>query len=643
MSKLRSPGLLIRISHLILIQILFVFAALALLFFYPQSDSQHIDRYTYFEKQLSSYAARIDSIMVTDSLSVFPDKNRAAQLASIIAETDLISDIELILPGRGLSSGKWLMFGSSRASHDSKLDTLPAFGLPLIHRLVPDKDIYLAAISKDGGYSRYIIPPVPGRRDYAIILKTPSRMQQTAEITQGHLLLLLFLIATLISLLIMNLIAKGIKKPLDLLIEGLEETASGNEHHIPEDVGDEDIRRLTVAFNDMSRSLAEKRAGLSKSNEELLRVNKSLIESESILTALVDYSPDAIIVTDLEDQVIIYNQEAAQVFGFNQTNMMGRKISNILPLDKLRQSDESNDAVEIICRRKDGSRFPAMLVHTPLGPEANKPMAMLYFIKSISESENYQEMILKLDRIASRGKMARDIAHEINNYLAVLQGNVELLPMLLAKNDMPKVDEKLSLMKKTVGNISTFTEGLSRFSDENSEFSKEDLNQLIENLLAFLKPQNKFDNIYIGTNLADNLPMVAIDAGQIQLLIVNILSNSAEALAESDDRKWIVVSTSRDENGRDFYLKFADSGPGIPEDYHERLFISRFSTRRDGNGLGLITCKNIVDNHQGEISYHKSEESKAIFIVKLPIEHTQEDDPPTEIITDSERSVPAVN
>ena len=165
----------------------------------------------------------------------------------------------------------------------------------------------------------------------------------------------------------------------------------------------------------------------------------------------------------------------------------------------------------------------------------------------------------------------------------------------------------------------------------------------MENLLAFLKPQNKFDNIYIGTNLADNLPMVAIDAGQIQLLIVNLLSNSAEALADTDGKKWIVVSTSLDEDGRDFYLKFADSGSGIPEKYHERLFISRFSTRRDGNGLGLITCKNIVDNHQGEISYHMSEESKAIFIARLPIKRTQEDDSPTEIITGDKRSVPAVN
>jgi signal transduction histidine kinase len=251
-------------------------------------------------------------------------------------------------------------------------------------------------------------------------------------------------------------------------------------------------------------------------------------------------------------------------------------------------------------------------------------------------------MILKLDRVASRGKMARDIAHEINNYLAVLQGNLELMPMLLAKNDMPKVDEKLGLMKKTVANISTFTEGLSRFSDENSEFAKEDLNQLIENLLAFVKPQNKFDNIYIGTNLADDLPMVTIDASQIQLLIVSLLSNSAEALAETDDRKWIVVSTSVSDNGREFYIKFADGGPGIPEEYHERLFISRFSTRRDGNGLGLITCKNIVDNHRGEISYHKSEESKAIFIVRLPIEHPREDET-TEINYAEDRSVPSAN
>ncbi len=227
-------------------------------------------------------------------------------------------------------------------------------------------------------------------------------------------------------------------------------------------------------------------------------------------------------------------------------------------------------------------------------------------------------MILKLDRVASRGKMARDIAHEINNYLAVLQGNLELLPMILEKNDTEKVLKKVTVMRETVGKISQFTDGLTQFSDENSEFRKEDLNQLIENLVAFLKPQNRFDEILIGTNLAENLPLVEIDSSQIQLLLVNLIYNAAESLAGFDGTRWIIISTSFDESTGQVDLKVADSGPGVAPDDIQKLFVNRFSSRRKGNGLGLITCKNVVDNHRGEISYHTGDESKAIFVARIP-------------------------
>jgi signal transduction histidine kinase len=235
-------------------------------------------------------------------------------------------------------------------------------------------------------------------------------------------------------------------------------------------------------------------------------------------------------------------------------------------------------------------------------------------------------MILRLDRVASRGKMARDIAHEINNYLAILQGNLELIPLFLAKNDTEKLENKVRVMKDTVDRISHFTDGLTRFSDENSAFTKEDLNQLIENLIAFLKPQNKFDNIAICTNLSDDLPLIEIDSGQIQLLLVHLINNAAEAMPESSERNWIVVSSSYDESSKTAAIKVADGGPGIAEENIPKLFLKRFSTKRSGTGLGLITCNNIVDNHMGEISYHASDESKSIFAVSIPASRTDDKD-----------------
>ncbi len=648
MSKFRSPGLLLRISNLILIQVVFIFAAIALVLFYPQESELPANDISQIEKKNNLFSAQVARLMANESLAIGLDSITAESIKNTARKERQLLSLEIFTASSLSNYNKLLSFENrSNNEFDSILFAEKNLG-SAINSMLAGNNSKNICWSSGANFITHMTVQSARDNKYVLVARTVRTESTSNDNTKAYLLLLLFLISTLISLLIIHLISIGIRKPLEQLMAGFDETASGKIHLVPEDQGDKSIQKLSRAFNKMSLNLSRQQQQLTETNKELLKSNKSLLDSESILTALVDYSPDAIIVTDLEDQILIYNQAAARDFGYNQRSMMGKNISNLLPLAKLRNESslaesENIDGLEIICKQRDGTRFPAMLVHTPLGSDKNKPIALLYFIKNITESDNYKDMILKLDRIASKGKMARDIAHEINNYLAVLQGNLELLPIIMAGNNPEKVTQKIEVMKKTVNNITTFTDGLSRFSDENSEFEKEDLNQLIENLLAFVKPQNKFDKIFIGTNLSEDLPMVEIDTAQIQHLIVNLIHNSAEALAESKGKNWIVVSTSIDESGDYFHIKLADSGPGIGEEYLDRIFIRRFSSRREGNGLGLITCKNIANNHKGEISYHSSDESKAIFDIKIPVSFTNNtdktDDDATEIYVSSERKV----
>ncbi|MEW5923631.1 MAG: ATP-binding protein [Candidatus Zixiibacteriota bacterium] len=582
--------------------------------------------YSNLNNQVRMTADKVFPLLESSELSFEMPLDVVAKIQNIADDNEYISDINLLLHDTvsgvdslvhfGVTERGKIFLDSTRVPLRSILDILSA-----------SREKHLTTLGHDGRHIIYAIKPNNNAENYALIISAPNVVPKIAQNGRAYLLFVLFLISALISLLIINLIFKGIKRPLGELLDGFEKIASGQEAYLPVS-GDKSIQGLIVGFNEMSQRLTENRKELASANERLMKANKSLIESESILTALVDYSPDAIIVTDLEDQVIIYNQAAAKDFGFNQSNMLGKKISNLIPVPNMEKSSadkaDSLESQEVICRRQDGTKFPAVLVHTPLGPDGGRPMAMLYFVKSISESANYQDMILKLDRIASKGKMARDIAHEINNYLAILQGNLELIPMFMAKNDTEKVEKKLGVMKETVARIATFTDGLTRFSDENSEFTKEDLNQLVENLIAFLKPQNKFDNIFICTNLSENLPLVEIDASQVQHLLVHIITNAAEAMAKVEDNRWMVISTGADETENMAIIKIADGGPGVSSEHIGNLFIKRFSTKRDGTGLGLMTCKNIVDNHNGELSYHSGDDSKSIFEIKIPLSHISE-------------------
>lgn len=620
---MKSPSLILRVSHLIVIQIIFIFTAIALVLYSPVDEDTIIQKWSARNSKILAAGHDLSNLPALGRPGVSLDVKTGRAINEYLENQELITHIDLLYRDSGTDRNQFMHISST--IDDESLPDDPVFlnfYRPLLNYLTPASRPYVALISDDNRSIIYILKPENSGGDALLMLSTRNDIYLTATDNIAYILLMLFLISTLISLLIVNLMHKGIRQPVDNLIKGLEKVAAGELVKI-EESGDRQIQKVIAAFNEMTVRLTEKQDEVKSANQKLVKINKNLAESESILTSLVDYSPEAIVVTDLNDKVIIYNQEAARDFGFNQTDMLGEDISRYIPISANRPSETvgesgSSKLQEIICRRHGGGKFPALLVRTPLGLEGHRPIAVLYFVKNITESANFQQMILKLDRIASKGKMARSIAHEINNYLAILQGNLELLPIHIAKEEADKLESKVEIMRETVGRISNFTEGLSRFSDENSAFEKEDLNQLIENLVAFLKPQNKFDFVEIRTNLADNLPLVEIDSGQIQLMLVNLINNAAEAQEDSRTDGWIKIDTHYDKSSENILIEVSDNGPGIADKYREYLFQKRFSTKRDGYGLGLITSRNILNNHMGSISYSSGDGSHSIFKIKLP-------------------------
>ena len=624
MSDIKSPAILNRISRFIIIQIVFVFAALALVLFYNADNTGLYSNYNDLREEVLQIADQLHSKLTFDP-SLDPEN---PELSSLIdkytADKDLITDIKLV----------------PRAYFPESAHRIEYVTVPPVEEWVMPAPPILTSMSEDNKSMVFTVQPENSVVDYAVEITSSNIFASADQKNLAYLLVLLFLISALISLLLIHLLEKSVRRPLAHLAEGFAQTARAEQYIIEEECRDPDMKKLIVAFNRMSKSLSEQQKLLKDTNRELVKTNASLKESESFLTSLIDFSPEAIIVTDLEDKVIIYNLTAAEDFGFSQTDMLGRHISGLINLSsdeiRLAESSDGNIEKEIICSHQDNSTFPALLVYTPLGLEKSKPIARLYFLKNISESKNYQDMILKLDRVASRGKMAREVAHEINNYLAILQGNLELTPLLMAKGNYEKAGKKIEIMRGTVEKITRFTEGLTRFSDENSRFDKEDLNQLVENLVAFVKPQNRFDDIRIETHLANNVPLVEIDAGQIQLLLVNLLNNASEALDNIDNNRTIRLQTTVSDSGGQCIIAINDNGPGIPEDYHEQMFMKRFSTRQKGNGLGLITCKGVVDNHKGEIDYIRNEDGTTTFKVKIPIHRAVDNDAELEMTTSRE-------
>ncbi len=432
---------------------------------------------------------------------------------------------------------------------------------------------------------------------------------------------LLFLGGILISLLTVYLINKRIREPLARIMKGLEKTTEGDLYYMVETDKDFEMNKLTDSFNRMSRTLWDNDQKLKKYNQNLINANSNLINSREFLRKILDNSTSSIITTNLNGVIEVFNETAEEYFELTSEQAIGTDIKYLFTNDSdLNLLDcKSREEIEVVCKKSDGTVFPAFLLSAPIFDSENNITSLLYVIRDITESKTIHNMMIQMDRYYAKGEMAGDIAHEINNFLAILSGNIELMPLLLKKNDPEKIKSKLELMKKQVDRIVNFTDGLLEANDGDESFVQVDMNQLLEAVKAFLQPQNLFDYINIDIKHADNIPLVHTNIGQIRQLFVNLIYNAGEALSSLEGEKVLQISselTGTAEN-QTISIIVQDNGPGVVDENIDYLFKKRFTTKPHGHGISLVACQKIVDTHSGSISY--TYKNGAMFTVVLPI------------------------
>jgi PAS domain S-box-containing protein len=625
-----KPGIFVRLGNIIVIQVLFIFSALALILFYPV-PGHRIGSATPDLRQKLIRTGEAISLMLSaadDSSSVVQDRRTAFR--ELLSSEPSINYAALL---RATGSGEVQLelsytadtgtcsYGDDRQSlaehQDSAMVLLVAESEPgsTMEAVFDTRHtvVYHRLHSRDLHGTPVMVAVI----DHDLLVSPRSKLQ--------YAILLLFLFSALISLLTIHLANKRFKQPLDRLIRGFEKTAEGELFYLVQPGSDAELDRLAGAFNQMSQQLWDNQKELKEYNVRLEGTNLALLESQLFLATLIDSSPLSIVVTDSAERILIFNQAASEVFGHPAAEIIGKPIA-ILFAESLQQqpqtgtNGESRLGLEVICKRKGGELFPAYVVTNPVGTQRSKLSGKVHVLLDISESKSFQEMMVRLDRYWTRGEMAGDIAHEINNYLAILMGNLELLPLLMKKGDDDKTRKKLELMKTTVERIGRFADGLVDSANDDVHFELTSLNQMLENIVAFAKPQNKFNMIQVTSVPSPNVPVIHVDQEQIQQVLVNLIFNAAEAMADREGEKRITVSTSVVEAaGRKCVkVEVRDNGPGVLSPQQPKLFKERFTTKRKGHGIGLITCRKILDLHAGEISYRF--DGGAVFSILLPVE-----------------------
>jgi signal transduction histidine kinase len=237
----------------------------------------------------------------------------------------------------------------------------------------------------------------------------------------------------------------------------------------------------------------------------------------------------------------------------------------------------------------------------------------------IREMETATGRLVRAEQLAAVGRLSARMAHEVRNPLGAITLNVDMLGDIVRECPGPAMAEAQELLQ----GIRTEVQALATLTDEylvaarlpRPRLEKDSLNDLITELVGFLRPVAERQGLRLLLELDHGLPPVAVDRTMLKQAIQNLVKNSLEAL-DRDGR--VTVSTACDAQAA--LIRVADDGPGIPADAADRLFEPFFTTKPRGTGLGLSIVRQIAREHGGDVTWTSRPGTGAIFTIRLPLE-----------------------
>jgi PAS domain S-box-containing protein len=240
-------------------------------------------------------------------------------------------------------------------------------------------------------------------------------------------------------------------------------------------------------------------------------------------------------------------------------------------------------------------------------------------IESEKQLNAQKELSQQNAKLASIGELAAGVGHEINNPLAIISGQLELIKKDISNvSSNPKIDERFTKISKSIQRISNITKGLRTFARaDNVENLYFDFSELLQETINMLQEIFAKEGVEIKTHIEREIFTFA-NYGRIQQVIVNLLNNAKDAVAQSQEK---VINVNLSKLDQKINLSIHDTGCGIPNEIQRKIFEPFFTTKEvsKGTGIGLALVNSIVKEHLGEITVTSKIGEGAHFKIILPI------------------------
>jgi two-component system NtrC family sensor kinase len=229
------------------------------------------------------------------------------------------------------------------------------------------------------------------------------------------------------------------------------------------------------------------------------------------------------------------------------------------------------------------------------------------------------ERLLQSEKVATMGSLLAGVAHELNNPLAVVTGQAQLLSSTVSDPVVVRRAEKIdNAARRCVRIVRNFLALARRRAPERGEVK---LNDVVQEAVELLAYELRTGNVEVSLSLAEDLPVLWADGHQLHQVLVNIVANAHHAMRHSSSPRRLTITTERGPAGQHVRLAIADTGPGIPAEIRAKIFEPFFTTKPsgEGTGLGLSLCRGIVEEHGGTIGVESEPGRGTTFLIMLPV------------------------
>ena len=377
----------------------------------------------------------------------------------------------------------------------------------------------------------------------------------------------------------------------------------------------------------------------SRDVTDRIRLEREVQKSNTFFEKVIQSTVDGIVVIDTKGNVLIFNEGMENLTGYSSDEIINKgHLSSFYNMDVAKEnmrrmrSDQYGppgklNPTSMTVTTKEGKEIPVTLSASLITIDGKEVGSVGVFtdmrevLKMRKELEDANIQLIQSQKIASIGRMAAGVAHEINNPLSAILIFAEMLKDSLKDNDQHAKDLKEIIdqtlrCKKIVGDLLEFSR---KSAGKTSSFS---LKNFLTKCLDLLIHKAQFQNVEVSTDMEKEMPNLVGDMSQLQQVFTNLLLNAADAM----EGKGRLSIRARYEREREmFVIRVSDTGPGIPENLRDKIFDIFFTTKPvgKGTGLGLSISQNIIKIHGGNLSFECPPRGGTTFIVELPLKHVE--------------------